>query len=377
MEFIQRKIASLIRDDFFTGKAICLLGARQTGKTTLIRSIVKDDNNVLWLNADELQVRQMLENANLSQLRSLLGNKRIIVVDEAQRIEDVGIKMKLIIDNFPDKQLLITGSSSLELANHINEPLTGRIWEYRMHPFSFGELAAHNGTFAEVQHLPIRLVYGSYPDVVNRVGDEQRTLEMLTESYLYKDVLQWDRIKRTDRIVKLLQALAYQVGSEVSYSELGSMLQMDKETISKYIAILEQAFVVFQVGSFSRNLRNELKFAKKVFFYDNGIRNALINNFADIQIRTDAGALWENWMVSELRKKLDYTDQHQPIYFWRTTSQKEIDFLTERNGRITAYEFKWSPNKKSRKQDAFLQAYPNATLQTITPENYFEALLDA
>lgn len=371
---IQRFLETHIQKDLFSGKAICIMGARQTGKTTLLKQLFATRQDALWLNADLPQVREMFIRVSLGTLRSIIGSHKIVVVDEAQRIEDVGLKMKLITDNFPQVQLILTGSSSFDLSQKINEPLTGRKWEYRLYPLSFGELASHTDMMDEIGNLPLRLLYGSYPDIVTHPGDEQRRLDALTDSYLYKDVLEWGGIKKTDKLTKLLQALAYQIGSEVSYNELGNMLQLDAETVERYISILEKAFVIFRVGSFSRNMRNELKFAKKVYFYDNGIRNAVIHNFAPIDVRPDTGALWENWMIGELRKRQDSLHGNTSLYFWRTTTQKEIDCIEERDGIISAYEFKWNPRKKSSKQDAFLAAYPNATLHTVTPDNYFEFL---
>lgn len=371
---IERTIAKEIENQMNHGKVISLMGARQTGKTTLIREIVSKRKGVVWLNADESAVRNVLSDVSVAKFRSILGDNKILVVDEAQRIEDIGIKMKLITDSIDNVQVILTGSSSFELSNKINEPLTGRKREFRLYPLSFGEMAYHHGTMEELQHLNMRLIYGSYPEVVCNPGNEKSVLMQLTDSYLYKDILEWEKIKKSDRLTKLLQALAFQVGSEVSYTEIGRLVGLDNSTVEKYIILLEQAYVIFRVGSWSRNLRNELKFAKKVYFYDNGIRNAVIQNFADTNLRQDIGALWENYMVSELRKKIDYDRGYGRIYFWRTTTNKEIDFIEENDGKITAFEFKWNPAKRSKKQDEFLRAYPNATLETITPDNYYEYL---
>lgn len=369
---IERTIAKEIEYQMNHGKVISLMGARQTGKTTLIREIASKGKGVVWLNADESAVRNVLSDVSVAKFRSILGDNKILVIDEAQRIEDIGIKMKLIADSIDDVQVILTGSSSFELSNKINEPLTGRKREFRLYPLSFGEMAYHHGTMEELQHLNIRLVYGSYPEVVCSPGNEKSVLMQLTDSYLYKDILEWEKIKKSDRLTKLLQALAFQVGSEVSYTEIGRLVGLDNSTVEKYITLLEQAYVIFRVGSWNRNLRNELKFAKKVYFYDNGIRNAVIQNFADTNLRQDIGALWENYMMSELRKKIDYDRGYGRIYFWRTTTNKEIDFIEENDGKITAFEFKWNPAKRSKKQDEFLRAYPNATLETITPDNYYE-----
>ena len=372
---IQRQLFDVLKRLMNTGKAIVLIGARQTGKTTLLKELVKDGKNVQWLDADDITNRNLISNLTISKLPSLFGNNDIVVVDEAQRVENIGLQMKLITDNLPNVQLLITGSSAFELANRINEPLTGRKWEYKLYPFSFFELQQHFGTVNEIKNLPLRLVYGCYPDVVNNTGNERAILSQLTNSYLYKDILEWERIKHPDKLVKLLQSLAFQVGSEVSYSELANSVGMDKATVEKYITLLEQIQVIFRLGSFSRNLRNELKMSKKVYFYDNGIRNALIGNFNDIALRDDQGKLWENYMISELKKKHEYTGDYASTYFWRTVQQQEIDYLEEKDGVLMAYEFKWNPKKKARVSKTFLNAYPHSNVITITPENYYEVLI--
>lgn len=372
---IERSLDKLIAEKLFKGKAIVLIGARQVGKTTLLKNLVKGMDSLIWLNGDDIEVRTLLQNVSTMKLKSLLGKNKTLVIDEAQRIENIGLKMKLVTDNFVDVQLILTGSSSFDLANKINEPLTGRKWEYTLFPLSFGELANHNDTFDEIRHLPLRLVYGSYPDVVNNPGDEREILMQLTNSYLYKDILEWERIRKPDKLVRLLQALAFQVGSEVSLNELGTLVELDKNTVEKYITLLEQTQVIFRLPSLSRNMRNELKMSRKVYFHDNGIRNALISNFSDIDTRNDVGALWENWIISELRKKRHYEQDYVNTYFWRTTQQQEIDYIEEKDGHFTAYEFKWNPQKKAKMSQTFLNAYPNTTIKTINRENFYEYLL--
>ena len=371
---IKRKIRDIVGEKLFKGKAIVLIGARQVGKTTLLHDLFQHRNDVLWLNGDELETRTLLRSITVEKYRAMFGKNKIVVIDEAQRIADVGLKSKLITDNFSDIQLILTGSSSIDLSNKVNEPLTGRKWEYKIYPMSYGELADEYGAMQEWKKLPLRLVYGSYPDVVCNPGSEREVLHNLAESYLYKDILEWDKIRRPDKVVRLLQALAYQVGSEVSTNELSNTIELDRATVEKYINLLEQAQVIFRLGAFSRNLRNEIKSSRKIYFVDNGIRNALINNFSDVDSRQDIGALWENWMVSELRKGNEYAQRYANAYFWRTTQQQEIDYIEEADGQMTAYEFKWNPSKKARISRTFLQAYPHATIKTINPENYFEAL---
>ncbi len=369
---IKRILHDVIKQRLYKGKAIVLIGARQVGKTTLLKEIFPTQNDMLWFNADDLPVRDFFSNVTIERYRSMIGKNKIVVIDEAQRIENVGIKMKLITDNFPGIQLVVTGSSSFELANKINEPLTGRKFEYELFPLSFNEMVNDIGLFAEIQKLPIRLVYGMYPDVVCNPGDEKEILNQLTNSYLYKDILEWERIKKPDKLVKLMKALAYQIGSEVSYNELSQIVEIDKGTIEKYINLLEQTKIIFRLPSYSRNLRNELKFGRKIYFCDNGIRNALINNFSDMELRQDAGPLWENFMISELRKYNHYTQNYCNTYFWRTTQKQEIDYIEEKDGKLTAYEFKWNPKKKSRVSSTFTSAYPESIVKTINPDNFYQ-----
>lgn len=371
---IQRQLQSILQEKLHKGKAIILIGARQTGKTTLLKELIKDQDHALWLNADDMDVRNIVQNLTISRLPSLVKQYECIVIDEAQRIENIGLQLKLITDNMPNIQLLVTGSSALELANTINEPLTGRKYEYPLYPLSFFELQEHFGLIQEQTALPVRLVYGSYPDVVCHSGEEKEILSQLADGYLYKDVLQWERIKKPEKLLKLLQALAYQMGSEVNYTELAQIVGLDKETIGNYITLLEQAKVVFRLSSFSRNLRNELKHARKIYFYDNGIRNALINNYADVSTRQDIGALWENYLVSERLKNNQYSSRYVNSYFWRTTQMQEIDYLEEYDGKLYAYEFKWNVNKKAKSNPTFNKAYPGVQIVTITPLNYMDFL---
>ena len=365
----------LLRKRMFSGKAIVLIGARQTGKTTLLRELTKSEENLLWFNADDLDVRQRFDTITMSRLQTMLARSKVVVVDEAQRIENVGLKMKLITDNFPDKQLILTGSSSFDLANKINEPLTGRKWEYKLFPLSCGEMERHYGAYEVQRRLDNLLVYGNYPDVVTHPEDARDILTQLTNSYLYKDILEWERIKRPDKLIRLLQALAFQTGSEVSYNELAQLLQIDRATVERYLTLLEQTQVIFRLPSLSRNLRNELKASRKIYFYDTGIRNALISNFTNMELRQDAGQLWENYMISELIKKRAYDGISCNYYFWRTTQQQEIDFIEERDGKLTAYEFKWNPSKRAKLNTTFNKAYPNTEFAVINRDNYLDFLL--
>jgi uncharacterized protein len=365
---IERLLESNINSKISTGKAIIIIGARQTGKTSLLKKMFSSAD-VLWLDADEPDVREMFNNVSSTSLKVMFAAYKTIIVDEAQRIEDVGLKFKLITDQIKDKQLIATGSSSFDLTNKLNEPLTGRKWEFQLFPLSFAEMVNHHGLLEEKRLINHRLLYGYYPDVVNNPGSEKEILKQLTDSYLYKDILMWQNIKRPEKLVKLLQALAFQVCNEVSYNELGKMVGLDNETVERYIQLLEKSFVIFRLGSFSRNLRKELTKSNKIYFYDNGIRNSLIANFSPVTLRQDIGSLWENFFVSERIKHKHYNDIWTNNYFWRTHDQQEIDFIEEIDGKLIAYEVKWNKNRKPYLSKTFSQAYPNNEFHVINPEN--------
>ncbi len=372
---IERLLYKSIEDKLFKGKIVVLAGARQVGKTTLLKQILRNKEGVLWLNGDEMQVQNLFNNASADRLLSEFGNNKIVILDEAQRIKDIGLRLKLIADADCDIQMIATGSSAFELANKVNEPLTGRKWEYQMFPLSFGEMVAHHGKMKEMRMLPKRIVYGYYPEVVTNEGNEIEILKLLTDAYLYKDILSWENIKHPDKLQTLLRALAYQVGSQVSFNELSQMCSLDSKTVERYITLLEQCYIIFRLPSFSRNLRHELKASRKIFFYDNGIRNALIADYAAPEIRQDIGALWENFVVSERIKCNEYYRRWVNRYFWRTTQQQEIDYLEEGGGKLHAYEIKWNPRKKATITKTFMDAYPDTGFKVITPENIAEFLL--
>ena len=373
---IQRQIEPHLREQLFKGKALIVMGARQVGKTTLLKQVLAGcEEGVLWLSGDDQDVRTLFETISAPRLRAIAGKNRLIVLDEAQRIRDIGIKLKLITDQMPDFQLLATGSSSFELANKINEPLTGRKREHRLFPLSFAEMVGHTSLLEEKRMLGHRLVYGAYPEVVMHPGDEIGLLRELTDSYLYKDILEFDKIHKPERLTKLLQALAYQLGSEVSYNELAQLCGMDAKTVESYITLLEQSYVLFRLGSFSRNLRNELKSSKKIYFYDNGVRNAVIGNFAQVENRMDAGALFENYVVSECMKRKEYTGDYAHSWFWRTTAKQEIDYLEEKDGLLHAFELKWNPRRRATAPLSFRNAYPDADFTVIHRDNIEDLLL--
>ena len=366
---IKRKLEEVLENKLFTGKALILVGARQVGKTSLLQQMLANRSDCLWLNGDELDVQQMFEKTSADRLRAQFGIHKIVVVDEAQRIKDIGLRLKLITDQMKDIQLVATGSSAFELANEVNEPLTGRKWQYQMFPLSFAEMVEHHGLIKEKRLLPHRLVYGYYPDVVTHEGSEKQVLRQLTDAYLYKDILAWENIKHPDKLLTLLRALSYQVGSQVSYNELGKTCSMDAKTVEKYIQLLEQCFVIFRMPSFARNLRNELKSSRKIYFYDNGIRNALIANFNQPEMRQDVGQLWENFVVSERMKKVSYNEMWVNSYFWRTKQQQEIDYLEESDGKLLACEIKWNPKVKAKLPTSFMETYPNTEFVVVNRDN--------
>lgn len=372
-----RNLQSVIQERCFQGKAIILLGARQVGKTTLLKKIIQEQQvEALYLNCDEPQTVTALTNCNLRELQMVIGANKFVVIDEAQKVDNIGLTLKLIVDNMPDVQVIATGSSAFELRNCLNEPLTGRKYEYQMFPISSKEIYQSSGYIDLKGLLEIRLIYGSYPDILNHANDARELLRMLTDSYLYKDILVTDNLRKPDVLDKLLRALAFQVGSEVSYNELAQTVGTDSKTVERYIELLEKCYIIFRLHGLSRNLRNELKKAKKIYFYDNGVRNAVIQQFAPLELRNDAGALWENFFISERIKRNHYQQNYCNIYFWRTKSQLEIDYIEEQNGQMTVFEMKWNPKKSNTSiPETFLNAYDVKETVVITPDNYLDYLL--
>ena len=376
MNGIERDLKSVLESKIGKGKVLLLIGPRQVGKTTLLKNIltsISSKKKVQFWNCDESDVRQFLSEANSAKLKSFVGNSDFIVIDEAQRVKDIGLTIKLLHDSFPNVQLAVTGSSSLDLSNSINEPLTGRKFEYNLFPFSTNELVNHTSMLEEMRLLKNRLVYGFYPDVVNNPGEEKEILTNIVNSYLYKDVFEFQDIRKSSVIEKLVQALALQVGSEVSFNELGNLLGIDTVTVQRYVDLLEKAYVIFHIRSFSRNVRNELKKSIKIYFYDNGVRNSVISNFSPVDLRSDIGALWENFLISERIKNNAYHNKNAKYYFWRTTQKQEIDFIEEVDQNLFAYEFKYNPKKVNSKCPVtFSNNYPNVPFDVITSESYMD-----
>ncbi|HNU81771.1 MAG TPA: ATP-binding protein [bacterium] len=372
---INREITKNIQDFLFKGKIVIIYGPRQSGKTTLVKSIMSQYlNDYVYLNCDEVDVRLALSNKTSTELRSFIGAKRLVVIDEAQRVENISLTLKLLADNFPETQVLATGSSAFELSNRISEPLTGRKKEFFLFPFSVGELVAAFSVREVQRRLDDFLIFGLYPEVVNSGADRAGIVRELATSYSYKDVLAYQDIRRPELLEKLLQALALQIGNEVSYTELAGLLGVNKVTVENYVRILEQAYIIFRVAPFSRNLRNELKKKRKIYFYDLGLRNALINNFNPLSLRQDVGALWENFLVAERFKRMRNAGLFNNIYFWRTTAGKEIDYLEENNGVLSGYEFKWNRANFSAPKE-FLSNYKGSFVKLINRENYLDFIV--
>lgn len=368
---ITREIVPSIINDFRRRKVIVILGARQVGKTTLLEQVKRDSAKVLSLNCDNADDCSLLENKTSTELAHLLSSFDIVFVDEAQRVKNIGLTIKMIGDLKLDTQVIVTGSSSFDIADKVNEPATGRTIDYCLYPFSIKELSDASSQREEHRLLSQRLIYGLYPEVVMEPSESKRTLVSLANNYLYKDLLSYRGLKKPDVLQNLVKALALQIGCEVSYNELSNLLGVDKETVETYINLLEKCFVIFRLSSFSRNQRNEIKKGKKFYFYDNGIRNAVISNFAPIELRNDVGMLWENFIISERIKRNSYARSYAQTYFWRTHDQSEIDFIEEIDGRLHAYEFKWNQKRQAKLPISFARSYPETTFEVITPDNYW------
>jgi uncharacterized protein len=373
---IQRTLYQKIRNRLNDTKAIILYGPRQAGKTTLLKQIFKEiSEDILWWNGDEPDIRSDLTNSTSVWLKKQIGKRKFLIIDEAQRIENIGLVIKLIVDQIPGVKVIASGSSSFDLSNKINEPLTGRKWEFMLYPLSVDEMIKHTDEREEKRLLSNRLLFGFYPDIVNHPGEERILLNELAGSYLYKDILTWENIQKPAKLEKLLQALAHQIGSQVSINELSQITGLDNHTVERYISLLEKAYIIFQLRPLSRNLRNEIKKSRKIYFYDNGIRNAVINQFSPVEMRPDKGQLWENFLMCERKKMNDNSQKHHNRYFWRNHAQQEIDYVEERDGVVDAYEFKWNPKSRVFFSKSFINAYKPENTLGIHRENYLEFVL--
>lgn len=372
---IKRTIAEGLFKRFHKGKAIILLGARQIGKSTLVEELLKQHGlDPVYLNGDEADVRELLSNPGSTRLKSILGNNKLIFIDEAQRIPEIGLTLKLITDQLKDVQVIATGSSALDINNKTAETLTGRKFEFTLFPISFEEMVGHHGLLEEKRQLERRLVYGYYPEVINYPEEAEERIKLLADSYLYKDILLLEQVKKPVLLEKLLRALALQVGAEVNYAELAQLVGSDPKTVEKYLDLLEKAFVVFKLPALNRNVRNEIKKGKKIYFFDCGIRNAILNDFKPLHNRTDIGALWENFIISERYKFIHNKNEKKSFYFWRTTQQQEIDLIEEQGNEMTAFEIKWNPSAKMKFSTTFTDNYSVKELIRVHQKNFDEIL---
>lgn len=367
-----RLLENRIKSHLFKGKAVIIYGARRVGKTTLVKKIQLECKESLYLNCDEPDIRLALTNKTSTELFNYIGNKKLVIIDEAQRVKNIGLTLKLLVDNASDLQVIATGSSSFDLSNKISEPLTGRAFEFHLGPFSFQETSRDP---TELQRLlEARLIFGLYPEVVVNQGEKQNILRTIYKNYLYKDALEYQGLKNPELIEKLLVALALQIGSEVSYTELATMLGVDQKTIASYIRLLEQAFVIFRLPPLSRNLRKEISKSRKIYFCDTGVRNAVINNFNPLSLRNDIGPLWENFIIAERLKRNEILGKYGNYYFWRTWNQQEVDYVEEEGGILSGWEIKWD-DKNKKPPKAWAETYKNSTYQVINKENYLEFLV--
>ena len=372
---IARSIATKIENDFFLGKVIVVLGARQVGKSTLIRELpLLKNHKVLWLDGENADVHLLLQNPNSERLKQLAGDHTVVVIDEAQKINGIGSILKLFADYVKNIQVIASGSSAFELRNTLNEPLTGRKFEYELYPLSFTELVQHSSLLQELRQLPQRMVYGSYPEIVTHPQQAERLLRFLSDSYLYKDIFLFKGIKKPEKMLELLRLLAWQIGSEVNSNELSKTLGIDNQTVDSYLDMLEKAFVLYKLPAYHTNQRVELKKSKKVYFNDLGIRNALINDFRSVEVRSDSGALFENFVINELRKENAYNGVFANFYFWRNTDQREIDLVVEKNNKLCTYEIKWNPTKKVQLTRSFTNIYGDTDFTVINRDNFFDEL---
>lgn len=367
---LERDLKKQLLTKWNSGKVLILIGPRQVGKTTLIRSLCEVEGNYLFINGDDAEDRLLLDNAGENKLRSLIGSNTTVFVDEAQRIPNIGLILKIIHDQIKQVRVVVSGSSALEIASEIIEPLTGRKWEFNLFPFTWNELQLHFGAMQNFKNIPNYLIFGTYPEVITDAIDAENTLKQIAGSYLYKDLLQYQGIRKPEVLDKLLLALALQMGSEVNYNELSRTIGIDRATVEQYISLLEKAYVVFRVSPLARNVRNEINTTRKIYFYDNGIRNAIIGNFKSLEFRQDVGGLWENFMISERVKLLNYKKWHGRTYFWRTYQQQEIDWIEEIDSKFSAFEFKWKEKKGSQKfPKTFLDNYEIDETLIVTPRN--------
>jgi predicted AAA+ superfamily ATPase len=372
---IRRFLLSQIESAVTPGKVVILYGPRQVGKTTLVTELTaRTSLRYKFINADELIYREALSSQDRQVLGDLLGDSDLMVIDEAQRVPNIGLNLKILVDGFPHAAFIATGSASFDLANKVSEPLTGRTLTFSLYPVSYAELQKTYGAFEARNRLERWMVWGGYPAIVTTDPPEmrQKLLEELAGAYLYRDLLDLNGLRRSEKIVDLLRLLAFQIGHEVSLSEIAASLAVSRDTVERYLDLLEKVFVIFKVRGFSRNLRKEITKNSRYYFFDLGIRNTLIQNFNPLSLRADVGQLWENFLMVERSKANQCAGRSANTYFWRTYDQKEIDYIEERGGRLFGYEFKWQGEMRRSTRNEFGHAYPNSELETVTRDNFEE-----
>ena len=375
MIIIDRVIEKQILKSLVPNKVIVLIGPRRIGKTILLNQIIKKIREpYLLLSGEDFEVLSLLERRSIQNYKSILGDRKLLLIDEAQKIPDIGNKLKLMVDHMEGLKILITGSSAFDIGNYTGEPLTGRKITYNLYALSEQELNQVENIIEKRGNLRTRLVYGNYPELIHKVGNEEKEeyLREVINSYLLKDILAFENIRNSDKIVALLRLIAFQIGGEVSLQELGTQLSMSKNTVEKYLDLLSKVFVIHKVGGFSRNLRKEITKNSRWYFYDNGLRNLLIANVNPIELRNDVGQLWENYIISERIKFQRYSKMIVNNYFWRTYDQQEIDWVEERGGKLYGYEFKWNPKKKVKVPGAWKTQYKEAEFEVIHQDNYLD-----
>lgn len=390
---IQRFLKKELINKLEPNKVVVIYGPRQVGKTTLLKEILSGmKEEYMYLSGEDRNVRSWLSSQSIQVLTDNIGSKRLIAIDEAQKVEQIGLNLKLIVDHIPGIKVIATGSSSFELAKQVGEPLVGRKWQFTLYPIAQLELNKMEEKYQTRDKLPSRLIYGSYPAVITSEDQEKKTeiLNSIVDNYLYRDLFEFEEIRKAQKILDILRLLAFQIGQEVSFHEIGTKLGLDLRTVEKYLDLLEKVFVIKRVFGFSRNLRKEITKNSRFYFFDNGIRNAIINNFNTLETRNDIGQLWENYLFMERLKKQHYLKIFTNNYFWRTYDQKEIDLVEEREGKLFGYEFKWnggpaiaksktvkadrtsSPKSKFKPPKIWLETYKNAEYHVIDPENYLD-----
>jgi predicted AAA+ superfamily ATPase len=370
----KRIVSKTIKKWLSGDEIIILYGARQVGKTTLLENLVKTKENAIIYNCELNTIAEILESKNLTQIKLLLENYKIVIFDEAQTIKNIGSVLKLIYDDKSiDTKIIVTGSSSFKLANKVVEPLTGRNVKFKLYPLSLKEISEKHNWLWLKENLAQLLIYGSYPGIIDLPKDKKTIkLAQLSSDYLYQDVLSYQDIRNPQLLRKLLKALALQVGSQVSYNELSNLLKVSAKTVEKYIDLLEKSFVIYSLPTFSKNLRNEIKKSRKFFFYDLGIRNAILNNYNTLDNRNDIGMLWENFCINEIIKNNEYNNEQSEFYFWRTYDGAEIDLIKIKNDKIYAYEFKWNPNSRFKFAKSFVESYKPEKKIKIDTSNFKE-----